>query len=234
MVQLEVCGKTWSQFSFNVNCLICTHEPFLLSRYYLTWRSFSTLSSGVAFGRTTILYLLIHSSLCLINSYWAAAVYPGKEPSVMFTYISKKWLLSLRSFKEREKPDVMNVRMECCTEWGHPMQSWGGGMWPKKVSSRRRNLNSILKHSYEFATQWRWVGISQHSERGEWHNVYRGQANWWGRYSKPGRQKAWRIKQGQIVRGPLFHFEGNIEPLKGVKCDNDQSHNFRAINVAYL
>ena len=161
MVQLEVCGKTWSQFSFNVNCLICTHEPFLLSRYYLTWRSFSTLSSGVAFGRTTILYLLIHSSLCLINSYWAAAVYPGKEPSVMFTYISKKWLLSLRSFKEREKPDVMNVRMECCTEWGHPMQSWGWGMWPKKVSSRRRNLNSILKHSYEFATQWRWVGISQ-------------------------------------------------------------------------
>lgn len=33
MVQFEVCGKTQGQFSFDVNCLICTHDPFLFSRH---------------------------------------------------------------------------------------------------------------------------------------------------------------------------------------------------------
>lgn len=31
MVQFEVCGKTRSQF--DVNCLICAHEPFFLSKH---------------------------------------------------------------------------------------------------------------------------------------------------------------------------------------------------------
>lgn len=43
----------------------------------------------------------------------------------MFAYI-KKWLLSLRSSKEKEKTDVMNVRMGCYTEEGHPLQNGGG------------------------------------------------------------------------------------------------------------
>lgn len=60
-------------------------------------------------------------------------MYPGKEPSVMFTYIYKKWLLSLRSSKEKEKPDVMNIKMGCCIGEGHlqrggaPAAKWGRG-----------------------------------------------------------------------------------------------------------
>lgn len=45
----------------------------------------------------------------------------------MLTHINEKWLLSLGSSKEKEKPNVMNVRMGCCTEEGHPRQNGGGG-----------------------------------------------------------------------------------------------------------
>ena len=45
----------------------------------------------------------------------------------MLTYINEKWLLSLGSSKEKEKPNVMNVRMGCCTEEGHPRKNGGGG-----------------------------------------------------------------------------------------------------------
>lgn len=48
------------------------------------------------------LYLLICSFLCLISIYWAVAMHQG-ESRVIFTNINKKWLLSLRSSKEKEK-----------------------------------------------------------------------------------------------------------------------------------
>lgn len=167
---------------WTVLSVLTTHFCSVDTKIFLS----SILRSSV--WKDYFLYLLIHSSLCLINIYWAAAVYPGKEPSVMFTYIYKKWLLSLRSSKEKEKPDVMNIRMGCCRGEGHLLQNGGGEMWSEKVFSRRRNLNWVLKHSYELTTWQRWVGLSQHSERGKWHHVCRRQVSWWGRYSKPGTQ----------------------------------------------
>lgn len=54
----------------------------------------------------------------------------------MLTSINKKWLLSLRNSKEKEKQDMaMNARMESCMEEGHPLQKERGECGLGKLAS---------------------------------------------------------------------------------------------------
>lgn len=46
-----------------------------------------------------------------------------------------------------------------------------------------------------------------------------GQITWWGWYNKPIRLE---VRQGQMMRDPVFHSESDIKPLKAFKHGNDK------------
>lgn len=71
-----------------------------------------------------LLSLLINVFIPLLSKHLSRHFYIlGKEPSVIFTNINNKWLLSLRSSLEKEKQDVMNAGTKSYTEERCPLQN---------------------------------------------------------------------------------------------------------------
>lgn len=80
MAQFEVCRKTWSHFSFDMNCLISAYEPFVFSDTHVTWRSFSSLHPKEQ-SLEGLLSLLINLFIPLLNKHLLSSCYaPGREP----------------------------------------------------------------------------------------------------------------------------------------------------------
>ena len=172
----------------------------------------------------------------MLNEYlWISCCACGKEPSVNFTNISKKWFLPLGSSKGKREArgdgcwDRILHREEASIEKGW----WGLGS--KTASSKRGHLNWVLKDSYELAKLWRWEGIAQHSENGERHNVCRWVGKWVRLVQSIRQTIRLEIGQGQMMESLCFILRVIQSPWRFLNMAmTRETHNLREIHAVCL